>query len=197
MPSKPTAEEVVGYMETLSNRGRWGAEDTKGTLNLISAAKRAQAAPLCATVRATLGKMIPHLGMAAWSQGDPQSLMLQSGERYMCDESTNSQFQIALEQVSFIFHGETFTHVDDMSHVSCRGKMYNGARHRWSQRRMALRSRTSTQCVTTSSPGASCSTSLDTVASTFSTPEMPPAPRTLRPWKQPKAYASRSATSSC
>src|SRR3982751_5278551 len=32
----PTQDEVLGYFDTLSNWGRWGADDERGTLNHIS-----------------------------------------------------------------------------------------------------------------------------------------------------------------
>ena len=36
----PTEEDVLGWMTTLSNWGRWGPEDELGTLNLITPEKR-------------------------------------------------------------------------------------------------------------------------------------------------------------
>ncbi|MCE2464286.1 MAG: cyclase family protein, partial [Dehalococcoidia bacterium] len=42
----PTEEEVLGYMTSLSNWGRWGQDDELGTLNLITPEKRAQAGRL-------------------------------------------------------------------------------------------------------------------------------------------------------
>ncbi len=42
----PSEEQVIGWMDSLSNWGRWGAEDQLGTLNLITDAKRVQAAGL-------------------------------------------------------------------------------------------------------------------------------------------------------
>ena len=42
----PTEDEVIGWMDSLSNWGRWGKDDQLGTLNLITDAKRAQAAAL-------------------------------------------------------------------------------------------------------------------------------------------------------
>ena len=42
----PTEAEVLEYMTSLSNWGRWGADDQLGTLNLITPEKRAQAASL-------------------------------------------------------------------------------------------------------------------------------------------------------
>ncbi len=42
----PTETEVIGYMDSLSNWGRWGQDDELGTLNLITPKKRTQAAAL-------------------------------------------------------------------------------------------------------------------------------------------------------
>ena len=42
----PTEEQVIGWMDSLSNWGRWGKDDQLGTLNLITNTKRAQAAAL-------------------------------------------------------------------------------------------------------------------------------------------------------
>ena len=42
----PSEEQVIGWMDSLSNWDRWGAEDQLGTLNLIIDAKQAQAAGL-------------------------------------------------------------------------------------------------------------------------------------------------------
>lgn len=42
----PSEAQVIEWMDTLSNWGRWGADDQLGTLNLITDAKRAQAAGL-------------------------------------------------------------------------------------------------------------------------------------------------------
>jgi hypothetical protein len=42
----PAESEVVGYLKTLSNWGRWGAEDELGTLNFVTPAKRLAAARL-------------------------------------------------------------------------------------------------------------------------------------------------------
>ena len=42
----PTEEQVIGWMDSLSNWGRWGKDDQLGTLNLITDTKRAQAAAL-------------------------------------------------------------------------------------------------------------------------------------------------------
>ena len=47
MPGRvPSEQEVIGYIKTLSNWGRWGPDDELGTINLITPAKRAAAARL-------------------------------------------------------------------------------------------------------------------------------------------------------
>ncbi|MSR59738.1 MAG: hypothetical protein EXS05_19200 [Planctomycetaceae bacterium] len=43
---KLTRSDIDGMMKTLSNWGRWGKEDQLGTLNLITADKRKEAATL-------------------------------------------------------------------------------------------------------------------------------------------------------
>ena len=42
----PSESEVLGFLESLSNWGRWGREDQMGTLNLITPQKQTQAARL-------------------------------------------------------------------------------------------------------------------------------------------------------
>lgn len=42
----PSEAEVLGFLDGLANWKRWGAEDELGALNLITPAKRAQAARL-------------------------------------------------------------------------------------------------------------------------------------------------------
>ena len=42
----PTEEQVIGFMDSLSNWGRWDPDDELGTLNLITPEKRAEAGSL-------------------------------------------------------------------------------------------------------------------------------------------------------
>ena len=46
-PAIPTEEQVLGWFDSLSNWGRWGDDDELGTLNLITDAKRKEAAGWC------------------------------------------------------------------------------------------------------------------------------------------------------
>ena len=47
----PTQSRLEGYFKELNNWGRWGNDDQRGTANLITAAKRAQAQALVRTGR--------------------------------------------------------------------------------------------------------------------------------------------------
>jgi len=47
----PSQSYVDGYFKQLNNWGRWGDNDQKGTVNLITAAKRASALSLVKTGR--------------------------------------------------------------------------------------------------------------------------------------------------
>src|SRR6267378_1369031 len=47
----PTQDRVEAYFKELNNWGRWGHDDQRGTANLITAAKRAQAHSLVRTGR--------------------------------------------------------------------------------------------------------------------------------------------------
>ena len=69
----PSEEQVLEWMDTLSNWGRWGDDDQLGTVNLITDTKRAQAAALvregisvtCSRAHRAGGRVRRHLHPAA------------------------------------------------------------------------------------------------------------------------------------
>ena len=108
-------DEVLGFHKTLSNWGRFGADDQLGTLNLIDAAKRVAAARLVQSGRSVscarslptqpaLDNPIPvtHLMTGTASEG--------WGGDY---------FAIAP-------HGFATSHIDALCHIFHEGKLYNG-----------------------------------------------------------------------
>ena len=133
MPEAPSQEEVLSYFDTLSNWGRWGDDDTLGTLNLITDAKRRQAASLVHEgVSISCSRLIPW-GGPQLAGGNPVIDMAQSGERYALGDNPEDPampgvepLQWAGERLSFAFHGSIFTHIDGLAHVFFDGKMYNG-----------------------------------------------------------------------
>ncbi len=124
MSTLPSADEVVQFFTTLSNWGRWGAEDQLGTLNLITPEKRVAA---LASVRS--GVAVSLSGDLDASHPDPlgRGSVLQ---RYMilfenASYGEGSRFAGCREFIGMVPHGSN-THLDALSHVAWDGQMYNG-----------------------------------------------------------------------
>jgi kynurenine formamidase len=125
--SIPTEEEVLQYLTTLSNWGRWGADDQLGTLNLITPEKTRRAVGLvregvtlsCArTVRFEAGPDAPV---------PPIHYMVESGEGWASGEKvTSRRNQASVDFFGMVFHGHTITHLDSLAHFFWEDKMYNG-----------------------------------------------------------------------
>jgi len=132
MPSEisseiPSEAQVLEWMETLSNWGRWGGDDQMGCLNLITPAKRQQAASLVrdgvavSCARPIVTDLTPDISHQV------QRYMVDSGEGRDTDpEERRLVRRGAAEFIGMVFHGRTITHIDALSHYSWRGKLYNG-----------------------------------------------------------------------
>ncbi len=135
----PSAEEVHGYFEQLSNWGRWGEDDSLGTLNFVTPEAAVAAAKEIQTGRSV---------SCAWTitaqrqEGDlfgtPQRYMLNHGQG-LADEDrvlpphrrASDRGFGASEFVGFVFHGLNITHLDALSHIFWDRKMYNGYPAEW------------------------------------------------------------------
>jgi len=111
-----TAATVENWMTELSNWGRWGRDDQLGALNLITPAKRVEAAKLVKTgVSVSLAhnySVNPDLGLPP--PFDQEISML------------NTPGEFVMERVSFSYHGGIHSHLDALCHVLWQGEMYNG-----------------------------------------------------------------------
>jgi kynurenine formamidase len=99
----------------ISNWGRWGKNDQRGTLNLITPEKRRQAAAL---VRAGLSVSLARdlNTVKEIDNPDPfQDAMALGGD---------GKFNTDTYKVGF--HGFAFSHFDALSHTFYKGKLYNG-----------------------------------------------------------------------
>lgn len=131
-PRLPTEEDILTWFSSLSNWGRWGADDEMGTLNLITDDARVRAARLVregfrvsCSWDISQNKDDPvHLWMHRTGQG------LTDGHRVMQDYSeshgSGDRFVDAVEYVGMMFHGLGITHIDALSHIFWDGRMYNG-----------------------------------------------------------------------
>lgn len=108
----PTQTEVDGYFARLNNWGRWGNDDQRGTLNLITSAKRQQAMQLGRQGRlVSLARDLPQRAPVDYQ-------MLYPGTRPCSD--------VSMDYFGLVFHGTFVTHMDALCHVSYQGKLYNG-----------------------------------------------------------------------
>lgn len=118
----PSEEEVLGYMTSLSNWGRWGSDDQLGTLNLIGPEKRAQAASLVkAGISVTCSRLIVPENAPDVTSIPPLHYMINTGESAPEEGPGGSSDFIGLS-----FHGLTVTHLDSLCHQFWNGQMYNG-----------------------------------------------------------------------
>lgn len=113
-PTTVTKDQIARWMRDLSNWGRWGKEDQRGTLNLITPAKRKQALAL---VREGLPVSLAHTLEKEQSADNPRPLLQQM---------TLDNAGHALDLYTIWYHGSTTTHVDALCHYSFEEKLYNG-----------------------------------------------------------------------
>jgi hypothetical protein len=114
--SSVTKAQFEKWMTELSNWGRWGKDDERGALNLITPAKRQQAAALVkAGTTVSLARSIraaANPGPLGTTGGLSNQFVIQEG--------------YVLERQQADYHGGTLSHFDALCHVSWNGKVYNG-----------------------------------------------------------------------
>jgi kynurenine formamidase len=122
----PTEEQVLGYAKTLSNWGRWGKDDERGALNLITDAKRKEAMALAKRGQViSLAWDIDPAGTGPDVKAQPQRYMLRTGQGATEGEHPERQIACA-EFTGLVFHGRRITHLDSPAHIVYEGRMYNG-----------------------------------------------------------------------
>jgi kynurenine formamidase len=128
--ARPSQADLLAWMESLSNWGRWGSEDQRGTLNLItpevtlSATRLVQEGVTVSCARAWSYQAAPDVD----PRRIPQYWMISSGEGFRPGEGPDRQ--VAVDYVGLAFHGRTVTHIDSLAHFFWDGRMYNGASSR-------------------------------------------------------------------
>lgn len=117
--SKLTKADIDTWMKELSNWGRWGKDDQLGAINLITAAKRKQAASL---VREGVSISLAH---------DVEKESAADNARPFTHTMTmvglnNTTVPFSLDTFSVNYHGYAHTHLDALCHMFYQGRMYNG-----------------------------------------------------------------------
>jgi kynurenine formamidase len=118
-PRKATKAEVDKMMKDLSNWGRWGKDDQKGTVNLITPAKRKQAAAL---VKDGVAVSLAHDVLTENAVDDPEPF----GHKMLFTGANPLEGDWQMDEYTVRFHGPAQTHMDALGHTAWGGNMYNG-----------------------------------------------------------------------
>jgi kynurenine formamidase len=105
------AEEFDAYFKKVSNWGRWGKDDELGTANLITDAKRKQAASLVKVGQAV------GFAHSPLTERDPDN-----GSPF--EHTMNRGFSTDTYRVSY--HGYAHSHMDTLCHILYKDQTYNG-----------------------------------------------------------------------
>jgi kynurenine formamidase len=117
----PGDEEILTLYQKISNWGRFGAADERGTLNLITAEKCAAAAALVKD-----GKVVS-CAMPIDTLASPRNREPAQHHMLCCGDMAPAQgYANTSDYIGVAFHGPAFTHLDALCHVVFDGKMYNG-----------------------------------------------------------------------
>jgi kynurenine formamidase len=117
--TKLTKADIDKWMTELSNWGRWGKDDQLGAVNLITAAKRKEAAAL---VREGISISLAH---------DVEKETAADNARPFTHTMNmvglnNTTAPFSLDTFSVNYHGYAHTHLDALCHMFYQGRMYNG-----------------------------------------------------------------------
>ena len=117
-----TEADIERLMEELSNWGRWGPDDQLGAANLITPAKRLEAASL---VTEGITVSLAHRLLIEEAEDVPSPFahrMLNTP-----DEEARTRFMGGVsDNYGISYHGYSHSHVDALCHIMHKGQMYNG-----------------------------------------------------------------------
>jgi kynurenine formamidase len=147
-PRNLTKDDIDRWMTELSNWGRWGKDDQAGTVNLITPAKRKQAAALVKegiSVSMALDADLAPKGSPEAENPPPPAQPPSSqppaeggrgrgnAPRYTWQHVMRSSgvnmrgpSGYAVDTISVNYHGNNTTHFDALSHFIFNGHIYNG-----------------------------------------------------------------------
>jgi kynurenine formamidase len=119
--SSVTKQQFDEWMTKLSNWGRWGKDDERGALNLITAEKRRQAAALAKSgTIVSLSLPVIKERPAAGAGPRPVNRIGAGNSVFLIDGD------YLFERQEIEYHGARVSHFDALCHVSYNGKLYNG-----------------------------------------------------------------------
>jgi kynurenine formamidase len=123
--------DVLGYFDSLSNWGRWGGDDERGTLNHITDDVRRAAARAVRhgrSVSCAWDVTVPD-EMERSTTACPCAAEMPGAEHMPAAFQQDRSWGFSNERLGFMFHGNTITHLDSPCHIFWDGRMYNGRPH--------------------------------------------------------------------
>ncbi|GAA0485279.1 cyclase [Paractinoplanes deccanensis] len=126
-----TQDDVLGYFDTLSNWGRWGADDELGTLNHITDDVRLAAARAVRHGRSVscAWEIAAPDEMERSTTVCPHAVEMPGAEAMPPAFHADRRWGFSSERLGLSFHGNTITHLDSPCHILWDGAMYNGRPH--------------------------------------------------------------------
>ncbi len=115
-PSPVSRDTFATWFREVSNSGRWGPDDSLGTLNLVTPQKRAAAAR---SVRAGIVVSLARPLVPGPNANAIQPLQMQFFQGRDGDEHW------FLDEPTLPMHGWAFSHIDALSHAAFEGYLYN------------------------------------------------------------------------
>ena len=114
--SAVTPADYLQWRAKFKNWGRWGANDERGTSNLITAAKVLQATRL---IKEGLVISLAHPEPQHPEVDVPESGVFHRVTNGISETNTTDTYQVS-------YHGQAITHMDTFCHFFFQGQMYNG-----------------------------------------------------------------------
>jgi kynurenine formamidase len=114
--------EFEAIFASVKNWGRWGPDDERGTMNLITPDKVREAAGLVRSGR-QVSMAIPINRVAGPDNPQPASHFVVQSHDVPVD---SSKVRFAMDFLAMACHGDCHTHVDALNHISYDGLTYNG-----------------------------------------------------------------------
>ncbi|MGH9287944.1 MAG: cyclase family protein [Acidimicrobiales bacterium] len=121
---RPAVDWFESTFEEIKNWGRWGADDQRGALNLLTPERTAAAARLVQD-GVTVSCALPLDTHGSESNPTPaQHHMLIAGD--LLDEAIMPGLEQTSDFVGIACHGMAVSHLDALCHIAVKGQLYNG-----------------------------------------------------------------------
>lgn len=118
-----TPDEMRSIYENVKNWGRWGDDDERGALNLITPDKLREAAASVIAGESVSCALDLAVQASVENPNPALHMMIQAGDDCLLPEVG---FESVMDFVGVAFHGMATSHLDALCHVFVDGQMYNG-----------------------------------------------------------------------